>query len=181
MALPPEEGGMKRGVPKDSGKENARGAKARTPSGEPPSDRSPASGGGAPAKGGSMYFPPSKGAMYFTAKQLRILEFIQKYRTEKGISPTMEEIAAEFEVTKITIYEHLNELARKGALRRVKFKARSIELLVSVEDREGRMVLPLLGAIESGAPMENGNEESRLDLSSVLPLSKQCFALQVKG
>jgi repressor LexA len=118
--------------------------------------------------------------MYFTEKQLRILEFIQKYRTAKGISPTMEEIADEFAVTKITIYEHVNELARKGALKKEKFKARSIELLIPVEERTERMVLPLLGGIQSGAPIQNGQEERTLDLSTVLPLSKECFALLVR-
>src|SRR6185436_4302327 len=86
--------------------------------------------------------PPASGGdqargngMYFTAKQLRILEFIHRYQASRGISPTMEEIAEEFTVTKITIYEHLNELARKGALKREKFKARSIELLIPVKGR----------------------------------------------
>ena len=52
--------------------------------------------------------------MYFTEKQLRIMEFIQQFRAERGISPTLEEIAEYFGVTKITIYEHINQLERKG-------------------------------------------------------------------
>jgi len=125
--------------------------------------------------------------MYFTAKQLRILEFIHRYQASRGISPTMEEIAEEFTVTKITIYEHLNELARKGALKREKFKARSIELLIPVKGRVeegngrgGKLVLPLRGAIRSGATVENGEADSTLDLSTILPLSKECFALLVR-
>jgi len=126
--------------------------------------------------------------MYFTEKQLRILEFIHQYRASKGISPTMEEIAEEFTVTKITIYEHLNELARKGALKREKFKARSIELLIPVKERveelahgrAGKFVLPLRGAIQSGATVENGEAETTVDLSTILPLSKECFALLVR-
>ena len=71
--------------------------------------------------------------MYFTEKQLRIMEFIQQFRDERGISPTLEEIASNFGVTKITVYEHINQLERKGALKREKFRARSIELIASVE------------------------------------------------
>ena len=56
--------------------------------------------------------------MYFTEKQLRIMEFIQQFRDERGISPTLEEIASNFGVTKITVYEHINQLERKGALKR---------------------------------------------------------------
>ena len=48
--------------------------------------------------------------MYFTEKQLRIMEFIQQFRDERGISPTLEEIASNFGVTKITVYEHINQL-----------------------------------------------------------------------
>jgi len=109
------------------------------------------------------------------------MEFIQGYRSEKGISPTMEEIAAKFGVTKITIYEHLNQLERKGALRREKFRARSIEPLVSVEERHGRFVVPLAGKIEAGAPLDNGNGDGTLDLTAILPITKQCFALRVQG
>ena len=54
--------------------------------------------------------------MYFTEKQLKIMEFIQQFRTDRGISPTLEEIAKNFNVTKITIYEHINQLERKGRL-----------------------------------------------------------------
>ena len=43
--------------------------------------------------------------MYFTEKQLRIMEFIQQFREERGISPTLDEIASNFGVTKITVYE----------------------------------------------------------------------------
>jgi len=75
----------------------------------------------------------------------------------------------------------LARLERKGALKREKFRARSIELLVSVEERQGRFVLPLLGSIQAGAPLEACEEEKTLDLASILPLSKQCFALRVQG
>ncbi|MEC9351956.1 MAG: repressor LexA, partial [Planctomycetota bacterium] len=83
--------------------------------------------------------------MYFTEKQLRIMEFIQQFREERGISPTLDEIASNFGVTKITVYEHVNQLERKGALKREKFRARSIELLAPVEERKARYSMPLMG------------------------------------
>lgn len=117
--------------------------------------------------------------MYFTEKQLRILKFIQHFRAQRGISPTMEEIAAKVGVTKITVYDHLNQLERKGALRRERFRARSIEPLVWVGEGQGQFVLPILGA-RAGSSMPNG-ESLTLDLSAVLPLNKQCFAFRVDG
>jgi len=61
--------------------------------------------------------PKGLQAMYFTEKQLRIMEFIQQFRAERGIAPTLEEIAKNFNVTKITIYEHINQLERKARSR----------------------------------------------------------------
>jgi repressor LexA len=119
--------------------------------------------------------------MYFTEKQLRIMQFIQQFRTERGISPTLEEIAENFGVTKITIYEHVNQLERKGALKREKFRARSIELLVPVEERGDRFSMPLVGKLRGDAPMETAEPREDFSLTKFLPLGKDCFALRVHG
>jgi repressor LexA len=119
--------------------------------------------------------------MYFTEKQLRIMEFIQQFRAERGISPTLEEIAASFGVTKITIYEHINQLERKGALKREKFRARSIEILSPVEERKPRFSVPLMGTLRSGLPIQAPEPSQDLNLSDLLPLGKSCYALMVKG
>ena len=109
------------------------------------------------------------------------MEFIQQFRTERGISPTLEEIAKNFSVTKITIYEHINQLERKGAIRREKFRARSIEILIPVEERATRYTLPLMGNLRDGAPIEAMNEREDLNLSRLLPLGRRCYALRVRG
>ena len=66
--------------------------------------------------------------MYLTEKQSRILEFVQDERNSTGLSPTLEEIADHLGTTKITIFGHINQLERKGAVTREKFRARSLEL-----------------------------------------------------
>ncbi|MEM7233019.1 MAG: transcriptional repressor LexA [Planctomycetota bacterium] len=120
--------------------------------------------------------------MYFTEKQLRIMQFIQQFRAERGISPTLEEIAENFGVTKITIYEHINQLERKGALKREKFRARSIELLVPVEERKDRFSMPLVGELSGTAPLDTTPESSEaFSLTEFLPLGKNCYALRVQG
>ena len=119
--------------------------------------------------------------MYFTEKQLRILEFIKQFRDERGISPTLEEIAENFGVTKITIYEHINQLERKGALKREKFRARSIELLVPVEERRSRFALPLMGSLRGDAPIEAPEQREDFNLSEFLPIGKNCYALTIRG
>lgn len=119
--------------------------------------------------------------MYFTEKQLRIMEFIQQFRSERGISPTLEEIAKNFGVTKITIYEHINQLERKGAIKREKFRARSIEIVVPVEERVSRYSMPLMGNFRDGLPIEATPEREDLNLSEIVPIGTKCYALRVRG
>ena len=119
--------------------------------------------------------------MYFTEKQLRIMEFIQQFRDERGISPTLEEIASNFGVTKITVYEHINQLERKGALKREKFRARSIELLAPGEERKARYSMPLMGNFREGLPIEATEEREDLNISEMLPYGRNFFALRVRG
>jgi len=119
--------------------------------------------------------------MYFTEKQLRIMEFIQQFRGERGISPTLEEIARNFGVTKITIYEHINQLERKGAIKREKFRARSIEIVVPVEERINRYSMPLMGTFRDGLPIEATPEREDLNLSELVPIGTRCYALRVRG
>ena len=109
------------------------------------------------------------------------MEFIQQFRTERGISPTLEEIAKNFGVTKITIYEHINQLERKGAIKREKFRARSIEILVPVEDRGTRYSMPLMGNLREGLPIEATQDREDLNLTELLPVGKKCYALRVRG
>ena len=119
--------------------------------------------------------------MYFTEKQLRIMEFIQQFREERGISPTLDEIASNFGVPKITVYEHVSQLERKGALKREKFRARSIELLAPVEERKARYSMPLMGNFREGLPIEATEEREDLNISEMLPYGRNFFALRVRG
>lgn len=120
--------------------------------------------------------------MYFTEKQLRIIEFIRDFIAEKGVSPTLEEIASHFHVSKITIYEHINALEKKGALRKSKNRARSIEL-ISPEEREAlsRFKVPVLGQIAAGSPLEAVEDAEEFDLASLCPDDRPCYLLRVRG
>jgi repressor LexA len=54
--------------------------------------------------------------MNLTPKQLRILQLIRDWRVRKGYSPTMQELADEIGVSKVTVFEHVEALIKKGAL-----------------------------------------------------------------
>lgn len=110
------------------------------------------------------------------------MNFIKDFIEEKGVSPTLEEIARYFNVSKITIYEHVNALEKKGALRKSKNKARSIEL-ISREEREAesRSKVPILGSIAAGQPIEAVEVPESFDISEMFPDDRQCYLLRVRG
>jgi len=120
--------------------------------------------------------------MKLTPKQLRIVEFIREYDREHGFSPTLDEMAAELGVSKVTIFEHLKALERKGAIARVYHKSRSVELapeLARGPDEEA--VLPLVGRIAAGQPIEAIETPDTLDISAMFKLKERPCVLKVRG
>ncbi len=125
--------------------------------------------------------------MNLTPKQLRILQIIRDQRTRSGYSPTLQEMADELGVSKVTVFEHVEALIRKGALVRDPNKARSLAIRNdSVVPDEGRpMRFPLVGRIAAGYPIEKVENRDELDLEDFFGprrgQSGAVFALQVEG
>ncbi|MCC6908564.1 MAG: transcriptional repressor LexA [Phycisphaerales bacterium] len=125
--------------------------------------------------------------MNLTPKQLRILQIIRDRRTRSGYSPTLQEMADELGVSKVTVFEHVEALIRKGALVRDPNKARSLAIRNdSVVPDEGRpMRFPLVGRIAAGYPIEKVENRDELDLEDFFGprrgQSGAVFALQVEG
>lgn len=71
--------------------------------------------------------------MNLTPKQLRVLRMIHESRRTQGYSPTMQEIADQLGVSKVTVFEHVEALIAKGALIRDKNKARSLSIAPEFE------------------------------------------------
>ena len=66
--------------------------------------------------------------MNFTPKQLQILDLILRGQEEKGYSPTYAEIAERLKVSAVTVFEHVQSIEKKGAIRRRRYEARSSEM-----------------------------------------------------
>lgn len=116
-----------------------------------------------------------------TRRQAEIVDFLRRYRTERGISPTLEEIARHLGVHRVTVFGHIRELERKGVIRRGEpGVSRSITLAESTRDPATRLV-PILGRIAAGAPLEAIEEPETLDLSAWLPRDRDVYALRVRG
>jgi repressor LexA len=119
-----------------------------------------------------------------TPKQLRILTLIRDYQRKHGYSPTMQEIADVLRVTKVTVFEHVTGLERKGLLRRSKHRARSLELtehgLAAFPD-ESRGTLPLVGRIAAGAPIEAIENKESVNLEDLFAAKSGAYVLRVRG
>ncbi len=120
-----------------------------------------------------------------TRRQRDILAFFRAYADREGISPTLEEIARHFELSKVTIFGHVAELERKGVLRRT---ARGISRglqIVSSEDGSSEATradgLPILGTIAAGAPIEVLEAPEVLPFEELAPPGKDVFVLRVAG
>jgi repressor LexA len=122
-----------------------------------------------------------------TPKQLRILQLVRDYRIAQGYSPTMQELANELGISKVTVFEHVEALIKKGALQRQANKARSLSISEdAVLPDEGQpLSFPLVGRIAAGVPIEKFQQSDRLDLENMFgPRVGQragTFALRVDG
>jgi repressor LexA len=124
--------------------------------------------------------------MNLTPKQLRILKLIRDSRVRRGYSPTMQELADEIGVSKVTVFEHVEALIKKGALVREPNKARSLSIAdgVAVPDESRPLKFPLVGKIAAGYPIEKVADNEEIDLVDLLSggaAAESTFALRVEG
>ncbi len=101
----------------------------------------------------------------------KIVKFLKEFTTKKGFAPSVREIAnhLEFKSTK-AIKVHLDELAQKGVIKKVKGIARGI----SLQD----VGMPILGRIAAGKPTL---EFEGIDGHFSLERWRNNFLLRVKG
>jgi repressor LexA len=124
--------------------------------------------------------------MNLTPKQLRILQLIRDWRVRRGYSPTMQELADEIGVSKVTVFEHVEALIKKGALVREPNKARSLSIAdgIAVPDESRPTRFPLVGKIAAGYPIEKVADQDEIDLTDLIGARTgrdSTFALKVEG
>ena len=125
--------------------------------------------------------PPGRGPMMLTEKQLGVLRYFRDYRREHGISPTLEEAAEHFGVSKITVHEHLRQLVAKGAVHRDKAKARAVAVLYDPDEEDRAEAVPVLGTIAAGRPIEAIEDREEIELRDLIPTDGDCYLLRVRG
>ena len=122
-----------------------------------------------------------------TKRQEEILNYLKEFMVSHGYPPTVREIGKDLGLSSpATIHTHLNNLAKKGFIRKDESKNRAIELLVENEyaNRDENVVnVPLLGKITAGSPIEaieKPNEYFSIP-SYLVPRNKEVFTLNVSG
>ena len=100
-------------------------------------------------------------AMAITRRQRQVYDFISEFVQKNGYSPSFDEIGQGMGLSSLaTVHKHISNLEKKGLLTRDYNRSRSIDLLppkgrlkqaMSVNTT---MVLPLMGRIAAGQPIE---------------------------
>ena len=113
--------------------------------------------------------------------QRRILDFIRSEIEDKGYPPSVREICAAVGLKSTsTVHAHLNQLEKRGLIRRDPTKPRALEVLDNSVAR-GRTV-PLVGKVTAGQPiLAIENIEDYLTLPTGMIGSEGLFCLRVQG
>ena len=125
--------------------------------------------------------------MAVTRRQKEILDFLESFVSRNGYSPSFEEIARGMGLKSLaTVHKHVTNLEKKGLLDRVHNRSRSIDLLPPKGRLKQAMsvntglVLPLLGRIAAGQPIEAMQTNETISLADFVR-SKEVFVLEVRG
>ena len=88
-------------------------------------------------------------------KQLLIINFIENYNNENGISPTIEDVRVGCKLSsKSVVSYNLNILEENGYLDRKKGMARSITSTKEIEKSNEIVIVPIVSNISAGSPLE---------------------------
>jgi repressor LexA len=125
-----------------------------------------------------------------TAKQLEVLDFIQRFMAKDGLPPTRGEIAQGLGLkNRQGIDQHLRALAGKGVIELIPGISRGIRLLEAPAPTAksgfsgvSETTLPLLGRVAAGTPiLAEENIEDYVSVDPALFRPRASFLLRVRG
>lgn len=116
----------------------------------------------------------------FTERDQKVLEFIEKYITENGYSPTVREICTALNIASTaTAFTVVNRLAEKGLIMKNKVgenKRRAISI------NQKCVKIPLIGTVAAGKPIfAQENYEDFYSVPTNMFGHDEMFMLNVKG
>ena len=122
-------------------------------------------------------------------RQARILDYIRQVTRLRAYPPSVREIGEAVGLSSSsTVHNHLNQLERRGLIRRDPSKSRTVQLVESAPQRQEAgepgargVAIPVVGSVAAGTPiLAEQNIEDHLMLSPELA-QEGWFALRVRG
>jgi repressor LexA len=122
---------------------------------------------------------------HLTDRQAKILDFIRQVTRVRSYPPSVREIGEAVGLSSSsTVHNHLNQLERRGLIRRDPSKSRTVQLVEGVareEKRRNAVAVPLVGHVAAGTPiLAEQNIEDHVMLSPEFA-EEGWFALRVRG
>ncbi len=122
-----------------------------------------------------------------TRRQREVLDFVTRFVADKGYSPSLEEIAAAFDLSSVaTVHKHVKHLVDKGYLRKAWNRSRSVEPVPTSSAEADGVELPILGAVAAGRPIEAiepeaGTAETLSVPRAMTSRGREHYVLRVRG
>ncbi len=110
-----------------------------------------------------------------TPRQLEVLRYVEDYASRNGYAPTLQEIADDLRITKVTVLSHLRQLEKARHVKRGYYRRRGIEILTPTRK------MPVIGRIAAGRPIEAIAHPADLDVLGMFREKREYFALEVRG
>jgi len=118
-----------------------------------------------------------------TAKQQRVLNFLEGFIEEHGFPPTTREIATQLDLAgPNSAKKYLDILERKGLIRKTARSSRAIELIGREYPPPSGRSIPLIGCIQAGSPLlAIENIERHINIDPSIARTDGMFFLRVQG
>jgi len=115
-----------------------------------------------------------------TIIQKRIFDYLTSQKVNRGITPTLAEIALHFGYkNRATVHQHLRAIEKKGYIKRTPKLSRSIE--ITIEDKLF-ISKTILGEVAAGNPLTIYPDTiDTVELPSMAKIPQNSFLLKVKG
>src|SRR5690349_4753895 len=120
-----------------------------------------------------------------TERQIRILNYIRDVSKKRNYPPSVREIGEAVGLSSSsTVHNHLNQLERRGLIKRDPSKSRTVQLVSDIEvaeERRNAVSVPIVGNVAAGSPiLAEQNIEDHVLLSSDIA-KDGFFLLRVRG
>jgi len=118
-----------------------------------------------------------------TSLQRETLEAICRFVDTKGFPPTMKELSEIFEISPASAHDRINQLVRKGYLKREDGKSRGLTIIRRINEMSATLVsVPVVGIVPAGLPiLAEENITGHVLVESSVVRSGKHFALRAMG